>query len=226
MEKLNLNPDMRTQSAPEPTAFDYATEVAKVGAFAFPFLGTGVALFSAITVPFRGKRMSDWLDEIRLKLNDLSQTVAELTPERLARDEAFQSAFAQAAHAAMRTHRQEKLEALRNTVLNVAIGRAPPDDLQVVFLNFVDMFTPTHLQILRLFTSPHRSGRVRFKDNRDLSDQAIRDLRDRGLLRDTRAYAAQNRETPDALVSYDWEVTNLGNRFLGFITLSEPAPRH
>jgi hypothetical protein len=222
MEKLSLNPDHinsdRIQPAPETTAFDYAIEVAKLGTLAFPFLGTGVALFTAITGPLRGKRLNEWLEQLRLQLNELSQKVAGLTPERLASDEAFNSAFAHAAQAASRAHQEQKLEALRNAILNVAVGKAPSDDLQLVFLNFVDSFSPTHLQILALFSSRDRSGRAAFRDQQDLTDQVVRDLRDRGLLRDTRAYIAQNRESTDPLVIWDWEATNLGRRFLDFVT--------
>jgi hypothetical protein len=117
----------------------------------------------------------------------------------------------------MRTHQAEKLEALRNAVLNVAVGIGPSDDLRLVFLNFVDTFSPTHIQLLTLFNSKDRSGRVNFRDRQDLTDQVVRDLRDRGLLRDTRAYVAQGRESSDPLVVYDWEVTNLGRQFLKFI---------
>jgi hypothetical protein len=70
---LNLTPDARLQPAPESTAFDFATEVAKLGALAFPFLGTGIALFSSVMAPLRGKRLNDWLEDLHLRMNDLSQ---------------------------------------------------------------------------------------------------------------------------------------------------------
>jgi hypothetical protein len=217
MEKLNLNPDARLEPAPGRTEFDWAVTAAKAGALALPFVGTGVALFDLITTPMRNKRVSDWLEELRIRFNELSQKVAGLTPERLAQDEAFQSAFAHATQAAMRTHQQEKLDALRNAVLNVAIGNAPSDDLQLVFLNFVDSFTPTHLKILTLFDSKDLSGRNNFAKQQDITDHAIVDLRDRGLLRDTRAYLSQNRDSGDPLINLGWEVTNLGKQFLAFI---------
>lgn len=154
MEKLNLNSDQRIEPAPERTAFDYGLAAAKAGTLAFPFLGAGVTLFDLITTPIRGKRLSDWLEGLRLKVNELSQTVAGLTPERLSQDEAFFSAFTIASQAAMRTHRQEKLDALRNAVLNVAAGRELDADRQVQFLALVDRFTAAHLTLLRFFHDP------------------------------------------------------------------------
>ena len=154
MEKLNLNPDPRLEPAPERTGFDYGVAVAKAGTIAFPFLGLGVTLFDLITTPLRGKRLSDWLEELRLRVNELSQRVASLTPARLAQDEAFNSAFAQAAQAVLRTHQREKLDALRNAVLNVALGKDSNADRQTQFLALVDRFTAAHLTLLRFFQDP------------------------------------------------------------------------
>ncbi|MDQ2839906.1 MAG: hypothetical protein M3Y72_02470 [Acidobacteriota bacterium] len=95
------------EPAPESTAFDHALAVAKVGALAFPFLGSGIALFDLIAAPLRGKRITDWCEQLRLRLNNLSDEVKGLTPEKLADNEEFISAFAHAAQAATRTHQEE-----------------------------------------------------------------------------------------------------------------------
>jgi hypothetical protein len=154
MEKLNLNPDPRLQPAPERDAFDYSVAAARVGGLALPFLGAGATFFDLVTAPLRGKRLSGWLDELRLRLNDLSQKVEALTPESLAMDEAFISAFAQATQAALRTHQKEKLDALRNAVLNVALGKETDANRQGLFLALVDRFQAAHLTVLRFFQDP------------------------------------------------------------------------
>ena len=87
----------------------------------------------------------------------------------------------------------------------------------------MDSFTPTHLQVLSHFLGRDRSGIDRFRRDRDLTDQVVCDLRDRGLLRDTRPYAARGRDDGEALVYYGWEVTNLGRQFLEFIKSPEAA---
>jgi hypothetical protein len=154
-----MDKPIHLEPAPESTAFDHALTAAKVGAVALPFLGSGIALFELITTPLRGKRLSDWCEEVRLGLNELSETVAGLTPEKLAASEEFNSAFIQAAQAAMKTHEKDKLDALRNAVLNVASGTANRDESQVTaFLALVDRFVSAHLQILHKFQSPPAAG--------------------------------------------------------------------
>jgi hypothetical protein len=167
METLDLTPRSHLEPAPDPTAFDHAMMAAKVGALAFtpalPFLGPGVAFIDLLTAPLRGKRMSDWCEGIRLRVNDLSQKVEGFTWEKLEKDEAFFSAFAQATQAAIKTHQKEKLEALRNAVLNVALGKEPDADRQQQLLGMLDRFSETHLTILRFFNDPASYFRAREK---------------------------------------------------------------
>jgi hypothetical protein len=46
-------------------------------------------------------------------------------------------------------------------VLNVAAGTAPRDDLQLMFLGFVDAFTPLHLRMLKFFRDPNGFANAR-----------------------------------------------------------------
>ncbi len=93
MDSLDLNPDPRLKPAPSKTTFDYAMIAAKAATtVAFPFLSPGVTFVDLVTAPLRSKRLSDWCEELRLALNDLSLRVEGLTPEKLAEDEAFVSA--------------------------------------------------------------------------------------------------------------------------------------
>jgi hypothetical protein len=183
--------DSRLAQVPEPSGFDYSLALAKIGALAFPFLGTGISLFDLVTAPLRNKRFTDWCEQLRLRLNQLSQKVDGLTPQSLATNDAFISAFAQATQAVIRTHQKEKLDALRNAVLNVAVSKAPSEDLQLMFLNLVDTFTPMHLEILASIQSRNRATITHLRDRRDEADQAVCDLRDRGLINDTRPYTAR-----------------------------------
>lgn len=217
MDQLKINPDPRLEPAPDPTAFDYALAAAKAGTLAFPFLGTGVTLFDLVTAPLRGKRMHDWCEELRLRLNDLSHKVSGLTPERLAQDEAFISTFAHASQAAMRNHQTEKLDALRNAVLNMAIGNAPAADMEQFFLTLVDSFTPVHLTILAYFEVHEPTALRPFTQQRDLADAAVRDLELRGLINDTRPYIARNRDVSGLLAEQPWHLSTLGKQFLAFI---------
>ena len=96
-------------------------------------------------------RRDIWLQQLAEDLDALSRKVKGFNIENLVGLplEEFVSATLKATQAALKTHRWEKLEALRNAVVNVAAGTAPDEDKQAIFLNLVDQFTPLHLQFLR-----------------------------------------------------------------------------
>ena len=73
--------------------------------------------------------------------------------ENLRDNEQFVSAMIQATQSAAKTHRKEKLEALRNAVVNIALGHKQIEDLQAIFLKHVDSFTPVHLELFRFFST-------------------------------------------------------------------------
>ncbi len=62
--------------------------------------------------------------------------------------EQFQSVLLHASWAAVRNHQLEKLSALKNAVLNAARGTKSSEDLQLLFVRYVDELTPTHLVVL------------------------------------------------------------------------------
>lgn len=65
------------------------------------------------------------------------------------------AAFAyQAAEQASLTQSEEKLKALRNAVINLAIGSDPGEDRRLIFLRAVSELTPTHLRMLRILQDP------------------------------------------------------------------------
>ena len=96
-----------------------------------------------------------------------------------------------ASQAALKTHHTEKLEALRNAVLNAAAGSGPSEDLQTAFLSFVDSFTPAHIHVLCFFERRESAALEQLSRRRAVTDQVVRDLESRGLIADTRAYAAR-----------------------------------
>jgi hypothetical protein len=216
-------PETNLEPAPGKTAFDYGIAVAKVGALVFPFFGAGVTLFDLVTAPARGKRMSDWCEQLRLRLNALSEKVAGLTPEALATSESFISAFAQATTAAIKTHQEEKLDALRNAVLNVAAGTSLAEDLQTLFINLVDSFTVQHLLALDYLNNRTPELGAKLSSDQNLIDQAVTDLDSRGMIRDTRPYVARGRDTGQPLLNEPWEMSGMGKQFLRFIKTPKVA---
>src|SRR5258706_6507518 len=137
---------------PEAPAQEWGLVVAKSLASLIPFAGSPAAeVLGAIIAPQVEKRKTEWLENMRRDLNELSKRMSEVTPERLSQHPAFVTTFLQASQAAMRTHQLEKLQALRNIPLNVAAGTAPEDDLQLALIGLVEALTPCQMDLLRFF---------------------------------------------------------------------------
>ena len=164
-----------------------------------------------------------------LKLEERSQG---FRIENLLKNELFQSTLLNATVVAVRNHQKEKREALRNAVLNTALQTAADEDLQLMFLAFIDVFTPTHLRILRFFDDPQRWAQehnltypnssfgppsaalqLAFPElAREFYDAVVKDLADRGLIHGN----VQVGMTASAMISS--RTTTMGKRFLIFIS--------
>jgi hypothetical protein len=148
--------------------------------------------------------------------------------ESLADNPAFVTTVLQATQIALRTHQEEKLEALRNAVVNSTTDQGLEPDLRAVFLNFVDAFTPTHLRILKYFQNRESFDvRTALLDVRavqqsrnatELTNIMVEELARNGLLEDHRPYAARGRDTGESLLTFAWTVSPLGAQFLEFIS--------
>jgi len=148
--------------------------------------------------------------------------------EALAANAAFVSAAAHAVRIAATAHQQEKLEALRNAVLNAAAGSAPSDDVQMMFLDAVDSLTVSHVQVLKELTKRdrdkwtsrpgnyHRGDAIRPPKVEDaILTQIIRDLKNRGFVEvDT----ALDQLDVDRIGGSNVKLTEYGKAFLEFIT--------
>ena len=104
--------------------------------------------------PTLNRRRDEWLSDLAPRLHELEQQVDGFEFERLAEKEAFVSMIVEATHSALKTHAAEKTDALRNAVLNVALGAAPGEDVQAIFLRLIDTLTPSHLRLLRFLQHP------------------------------------------------------------------------
>jgi hypothetical protein len=190
---------------PESTALDHVHLVVKAALSAIPIAGGPAAeLFAGIIAPPLARRRDNWLQSLAESLASLQERVSGFRAETLSEREDFISAALQASQAAVRTHQQAKLDALRNAVLNVAIQRAPDEDQQAVFMNYIETLTAWHLGILKFFEAPLRLAAAhgartsysiagalshvledcfpQLRGRRDFYDQIVRDLNARGFL--------------------------------------------
>jgi len=105
------------------------------------------SLFSVITPPLE-RRRAEWMISVYKKLIELEERIDGFSFKTLSEKPFFVDAFMQAFQIAMRNHHEEKLEALRNAVVNTAKPTFPEESLYLTFLNLVDILTPSHLKVL------------------------------------------------------------------------------
>ncbi|MBX4258550.1 hypothetical protein KTC96_18920 [Clostridium estertheticum] len=189
----------------KPTKEDVVYTIAKAGISSIPIVGGAASeIFSAILTPPLTKRREKWLNEIAERLQALEENIPEFKIESLSENDMFITCILQATQSAIRNHQQEKLIALRNTVLNAAITSSIDDNIQLMFIQFIDALTPWHLKVLDLFNNPlewfNRNNvptpnilmgapaqilELAFNDlkgRRPFYDQIVKDLYSRGLM--------------------------------------------
>lgn len=179
---------------PKQSRGDLAFAAAKAALSSVPYIGGPASeLLQFVIQPPMERRRVEWMQAVGEKLRELEE--AGLDIEELSNNEEFVSAVMHASSMALRTHQQEKLNALRNAVLNIANGQAPEDALQHMFLRWIDSMSPLHLQILKFFQAPTPPQNIsmgglghvleqnmpELRDKRHIYDQVWKDLHVNGL---------------------------------------------
>lgn len=149
MENRNIKQDL------EPNAADATITITRTLAGIVPLVGAPLAEFvnAAFASPI-SKRRDEWLIYLAEGLKETKTRIDSFDLDDLTNNEQFVSATLQATQIAIRNHQQEKLDALRNALLNVAIVNAPNADQQQILLNYVDQLTAAHLKILKFLSGP------------------------------------------------------------------------
>lgn len=138
---------------PEPSKGDALHALAKAGISLLPIAGgPGVELFQHLIQPPLEKRRIAWMGEVGQKLRELEESGLDLSA--LQGNEQFITAVMQASAAAIRTHQQAKLYALRNAVVNIALGESADETFHHLLLGFIDEFTEMHLRLLAFAKAP------------------------------------------------------------------------
>jgi len=140
---------------------DLGYRVARTTVGAVPYLGGSFQelLDIAIGMP-SAKRQEEWYKSLGEILNEVCIRVDGLTPQMLSQNEEFQTVVATATEIALRNHREEKLQALRNIVKNTAEGFQIDEVLRNHFLSLIDRFAPVHIVVLRLHDNPASSPQI------------------------------------------------------------------
>lgn len=139
---------------PKTSRWDYAHLVAKSAISMIPIAWWPLAeLFNAIISPPLEKRRNKRIEWIEKWLIDLSERL-NLTIENLTTNESFITSLVYATHIAIKNHQHEKLNALKNIVLNNVGVNSVDDDTKLIFLNYIDIFTTQHIVLLKFFYNP------------------------------------------------------------------------
>lgn len=218
-------------------AGDVAREVGRAIVSLVPAAGgpLQVAFENIFASPLE-KRKEAWLEQLAGVLTEVQERVADMTPEKLALNEAFVTVAMQASQMAIRNHQQVKLDAFCNAVLNAALPNPPHEDEQMIFLRLVDQLTPWHLRVLSLLDSPQSwmdrnqvtnpgwgGGGVStvlehclpdLRGQRDTYDQIVRDLQTEGLI----GQGQFLHMTMTGSGMLESRTTARGKRFIAFIT--------
>lgn len=150
---------MNELEKPKKSTGDIIHAVVKAGISAIPIAGAPAAeIFALVVTPPLERRRDKWIESIGEGLKELAQKVEGFKIEDLAENEAFITTVTHASQAAVRNHQKEKLEALRNAVLNAALPNPLEQDQQLVFLAYVDTLTTWHLTILKFLDDPKKWG--------------------------------------------------------------------
>jgi len=214
---------------PKASKGDLVHALTKAGLSAIPLLGSSAAeLFQLVIQPPLERRRAEWMAAIGDKLQELQDHGVRL--EDLAENEEFITAVMHASNIALRTHQKEKLDALHNAILNVAIRQAPDDALQHMFFRWIESLSPLHLRFLKFFQAPtpkpglsmgglssvleHNMPDLRGK--RHIYDQVWKDLYSSGLVNTESLHV-----TMSANGLTEKRTSELGDAFMAFVT--DPA---
>lgn len=199
-----------------------------------------ILISNTIGIPIE-KRRIDWLNNLALAIEELQKQYTELSIDNLQKNEIFISTVMQASQIALRTHKEEKLKALRNAVLNSAISISIDEDTQTMFLSFIDTFTVSHIKILQFWNNPskykteyssifdtprfnngtimlRRLPEALFPDlmrSTEFHDQITNDLVQKGLI--DAGQLVLNNVVACGFV-FNSRTTSLGNNFIKYIT--------
>jgi hypothetical protein len=140
---------------PKKTKGDAAHAVVKAVVGAIPTAGSAASvLMETVFAPPLKRRREKWFEQLADVIEELQAKVAGLTPEMLSKNELFVTVSLEATQIALRNHQEEKLKALRNAVLHSVLPGSPEEQLQLMYLRFIDELAPTHLVVLAVLNNP------------------------------------------------------------------------
>lgn len=175
--------------------FDKNYNAIKALLSSIPTVGSlGVSLWESRTPSPAMQRLYIFLETLVREFEDLKSKIELVDFE----SPAFQTTLIYVYQIVIRTHQEQKLEALRNIVLNSSIPRSVEDDVLAMFLNWIDGFTERHISTLKHLHYLDRYAPEELhtyfpmlEQNRAIYNQVLKELADKGLIRLTKKYTTE-----------------------------------
>ena len=219
---------------------DHVHTFTRAGLGSLPVVGNAaVELFNSVVTPPLERRRDEWRKSVGERLERL-EIEKRLNLEKLGENDEFIDAVLKATQAAMRTSHEEKLEALRNAVVNTALSTPIRESLQQIFIQWVDELTADHIRFLELFRDPpgwfSRHGKTppQFAISSSLSqllEHALPDIaKDRQYynliaadLEAKRLFSGGMHTMMSVSGAWSKRTTDLGDQFIDYVSPPKPA---
>lgn len=122
-----------------------------------PGIGGGVVEFYStyISSPSQ-KRLCNFLEKLIDEFQKLESLVTGFSIESLQENPSFSTIVVQALEIVKRNHQEEKLEVLRNLILNSVLQHSIEDGIKLLFLDWINDLKVSHLHLLYVFYEPNK----------------------------------------------------------------------
>lgn len=152
-----MSEEKPTQIAPFPTedkrSLAYHTARTTLDAAASVVPGAGYAV-GELVKHFIGepleKRREQWFTSLGMVVLELQNRFDGFEPSSLAENEEFISVIYETTHLAMKTHNEDRRQALLNAAANVAVGFKLEDAVRGYFLQNIEKYSGMHFRVLDL----------------------------------------------------------------------------
>ncbi|MES2436561.1 MAG: hypothetical protein V4519_00960 [Patescibacteria group bacterium] len=215
------------------TVGDHAMFITKIVASMIPAIGgPALELLGLVNTPLE-TRKTQWFNEMAERINRLEDE--SISKEKLMNNPEFITVFIHASQIAIRNHEQEKLDALKNAIVNTARNITISNNMKLIFLSYIDNITPWHIKILHYFSDPKNAcitngvnldkysmgGATTFMEEvypelrgkREFYDLIYQDLEAKGLTLKGTLHA-----TTSSSGMLAKRTTNFGDEFLSFVS--------
>lgn len=190
------------------------------------FGGALVEAFSSIIEPPILKRKTEWMVQVTESLNQIIESRTNISIKDLSQNEEFVTTLIHASSIALKNHDKEKLNALKNAVLNTAIDNTVEEHFQILFINLIDSLSSLHFNFLNLLQAPNEWGnrsdiifnKQAFDSYEQLIEQAFPNIENEVrsyVLKDLQSKSLVDIPMMDSKV--EKLTTNLGDRFINYI---------